>query len=76
MAADAESNYGTLYRNLGIAYWNTFEDGEKARQAFLKAVELVPNDMRVRYEFDQLRKKLNDDPKDRLESLLPSYNFV
>ena len=26
--------------------------------------------MRVRYEFDQLRKKLNDDPKDRLESLL------
>jgi len=76
MAADAESNYGTLYRNLGIAYWNTFEDGEKARQAFLKAVELVPNDMRVRYEFDQLRKKLNDDPKDRLESLLPILDHI
>nr|WP_319269238.1 DUF5107 domain-containing protein [uncultured Draconibacterium sp.] len=69
-AADANSNYGTLYRNLGIAYWNTFEDGEKARQAFLKAVELAPEDMRVRYEFDQLRKKLNDDPKERLEDLL------
>ncbi len=69
-AADANSNYGTLYRNLGIAYWNTFEDGEKARQSFLKAIELAPNDMRVRYEYDQLRKKLNDDPKDRLESLL------
>ena len=70
-AANANSNYGTLYRNLGIAYWNTFEDGEKARKAFLKAVELAPDDMRIRYEFDQLRKKLNDDPGKRLESLLP-----
>ncbi len=70
-AAAAKSKYGTLYRNLGIAYWNTFEDGEKARKAFLKAVELAPEDMRIRYEFDQLRKKLNDDPKDRLASLMP-----
>jgi len=69
-AAKANSNYGTLYRNLGIAYWNTFEDGQKAREAFLKAVELAPDDMRVRYEFDQLRKKLNDDPKERLQDLL------
>ncbi len=70
-AAAANSSYGTLYRNLGIAYWNTFEDGEKARQAFFKAVELSPNDMRIRYEYDQLRKKLNDHPKDRLVNLFP-----
>jgi tetratricopeptide (TPR) repeat protein len=70
-AADANCTYGTLYRNLGIAYWNTFGDGEKARKAFLKAVELAPQDMRIRYEYDQLRKKLNDDPKERLEGLLP-----
>lgn len=76
MAVAANSNYGTLYRNLGIAYWNTFEDGDKARQAFLKAVELAPNDMRVRYEFDQLRKKLNDDPKERLGSLLPILDQI
>jgi len=69
-AAEANCNYGTLYRNLGIAYWNTFEDGQKAREAFLKAVELAPDDMRIRYEFDQLRKKLNDDPKERLQDLL------
>lgn len=68
-AAKANCTYGTLYRNLGIAYWNTFEEGEKARTAFQKAVELAPEDMRVRYEFDQLRKKLNDDPADRLKSL-------
>lgn len=68
-AAVANCAYGTLYRNLGIGYWNTFGDGEKARHYFLKAIELSPNDMRIRYEFDQLRKKLNDSPKERLESL-------
>ncbi|KJF41717.1 DUF5107 domain-containing protein [Draconibacterium sediminis] len=71
MAADANCTYGTLYRNLGIAYWNTLEEGEKARQSFLTAVELAPEDMRIRYEYDQLRKKLNDNPKERLDSLLP-----
>ncbi len=68
-ASAANCNYGTLHRNLGIAYWNKRGDGEKARQAFMKAIELSPNDVRIRYEFDQLRKKLNDDPEKRLESL-------
>lgn len=66
----SDCKYGTLYRNIGIAYWNTFEDGEKARKAFLKAIELAPDDMRIRYEYDQLRKKLNDDPLERLASLV------
>ncbi len=71
MAVDANCKYGTLYRNLGIAYWNTNEDGKNARKAFQKAIELSPNDMRIQYEYDQLRKKLNDDPKERLAALLP-----
>ena len=32
--------------------------------------------MRIRYEFDQLRKKLNDSPKERLESLLEIKNQI
>jgi len=68
-AAQANCEYGTLYRNLGIAYWNKRGDGKKARQSFIKAIEFSPNDIRIRYEFDQLRKKLNDDPKERLASL-------
>ena len=76
LAADANCEYGTLYRNLGIAYWNTLEDSKKARKAFLKAIELSPDDMRIRYEFDQLRKKLNDSPKVRLESLLELKNQI
>ncbi|MCD6565045.1 MAG: tetratricopeptide repeat protein, partial [Bacteroidales bacterium] len=75
-AADANCEYGTLYRNLGIAYWNTYVDGKQARKAFLKAIELSPNDMRIRYEFDQLKKKLNDSPKERLASLLAIKNQI
>ncbi len=75
-AAMSNCEYGTLYRNIGIAYWNTFEDGEKARKAFLKAIELAPDDMRIRYEFDQLRKKLNDSPADRLAGLLEIKNQI
>lgn len=68
-AASAGCRYGTLYRNLGIAYWNTYGDGKKAREAFEKAVMLSPEDMRIQYEFDQLRKKLNDNPAERLAYL-------
>jgi tetratricopeptide (TPR) repeat protein len=75
-AAKANCEYGTLYRNLGIAYWNTFHDGEKARNVFLKAVEFATDDMRIHYEFDQLRKKLNDCPAERLKSLLVIKNEI
>ncbi|MFV0589942.1 MAG: DUF5107 domain-containing protein [Draconibacterium sp.] len=68
-AAENCCAYATLYRNLGIAYWNTFSDGEKARKQYLKAIELAPEDMRIQFEYDQLRKKLNDDPKQRLTDL-------
>ena len=63
------STYATLYRNLGIALWNKHGDGEKAREYYAKAVELSPNDMRIQFEYDQLRKKLNDSPTERLKNL-------
>jgi len=69
IAANANCNYGTLYRNLGIAYWNTLGESQKARQSYLKAIDLSQSDMRIQYEYDQLRKKLNDSPKERLASL-------
>jgi len=68
-AAENVCSYGTLFRNLGIAYWNTYSDAEKARSSFIKAIELSPKDMRIRFEYDQLRKKLNDSPVERLADL-------
>ncbi len=69
-AVDAGCNYATLHRNLGIAYWNALQDGDKARAYFLNAIEDSPKDMRIQFEYDQLRKKLNDDPHQRLQDLL------
>lgn len=68
-AVENGCNYATLYRNLGIALWNTHSDGDKARAYYQKAVELSPDDMRIQFEFDQLRKKLNDSPAERLKDL-------
>ncbi|TXG39540.1 DUF5107 domain-containing protein [Seonamhaeicola maritimus] len=69
VAAQNNCTNATLYRNLGIAYWNSIHDGERAREAFVKAIELAPSDMRIQYEYDQLRKKMNDSPSDRLKGL-------
>ncbi len=57
---------GTVYRNLGIAYWNIYKDGARARAAYEKALETDASDARVAYEFDQLRKKLNEPLQARL----------
>ncbi|NMH86852.1 DUF5107 domain-containing protein [Flavivirga algicola] len=76
IAAKNEMKYGTLYRNLGIAYWNTKQGGEKAREAFKKAIEFSPEDMRILFEYDQLRKKLNDKPEERLAFIKPKLASI
>ena len=60
------NSYATLDRNLGIAYWNKHRDGEQALNHYQKALSLNPNDARIIYEYDQLRKKLNHKPEERL----------
>ena len=68
-AVDASCEYATLYRNLGIAYWNIHQDGLKADEAFAHAISLNARDMRIQYEYDQLKKKMNVDPEKRLSDL-------
>jgi tetratricopeptide (TPR) repeat protein len=71
LAVESNMNYATLYRNLGIIYWNSKQDGAKARAYFEQAIVLSPEDMRILFEYDQLRKKLNDSPAERLATLKP-----
>ncbi len=63
------ANFATVHRNLGIAYWNIRRDGAKARASYEKALALDPADARLVSEFDQLRKKLNETPTERLAFL-------
>ena len=50
---------GTLYKM-----------GKKRVHTSKNAIEDSPKDMRIQYEYDQLRKKLNDSPEERLSDLL------
>ena len=68
--------FATLSRNLGIAYWNVRGDGEAARQAYLKALDLDSNDARIFAEYAQLCEKLGDSAEDRLEFLLRNIDVV
>ncbi len=68
-AREADPEFATVCRNLGIAYWNVRRDGESARKAYLQALENNPADPRVFYEYDQLRKKLDDPVAERLAAL-------
>src|SRR5580704_12461669 len=68
--------FAPLHRDLGLAYWNQNRDSNRARQAYERAVEITPSDGRIAYEYDQLRKRLNDPPSARLTSLEKNLGLV
>ena len=68
-AAELDSSLPTVWRNLGIAYFNVNHDPAKARMAFEQAMMAGADDARILYEDDQLRKRLGDDPTERLAIL-------
>ncbi|MBD1390411.1 DUF5107 domain-containing protein [Neiella sp. HB171785] len=69
-------NTATVWRNLGIAYWNVNNDAAAARQAYEKALALEPTNARIFSEYDQLREKLGDAPSARLATLLEHIELV
>lgn len=75
-AAELDPNFSTVWRNLGIAYFNVEYDPVKARKAFEKARKAGPDDARILYEEDQLRKRLGDHPAERLAILETQRELV
>lgn len=75
-AAELDPNFPTVWRNLGIAYFNVEHDAVKARKAFGQARKADPDDARILYEEDQLRKRLGDDPAERLAVLESRRDLV
>ncbi|RYE59114.1 MAG: DUF5107 domain-containing protein [Sphingobacteriales bacterium] len=68
-SADMDNTFPTVLRNLGIAYFNQRHDGKKALECYEKAFALDRKDARVLMELDQLYKRLNRSPEDRLAFL-------
>lgn len=61
-----DPDFPTVFRNLGIAYFNKLKQPEKALVLFEEALELDSSDARILMELDQLYKRLNVDPAKRL----------
>jgi len=75
-AADMDARFPTAWRNLGIAHYNVEHDEARAREAFQHARQAAPGDARILYEEDQLRKRLGDDPGERLAELEAHRDLV
>ncbi|MCU0958897.1 MAG: DUF5107 domain-containing protein [Pirellulaceae bacterium] len=65
-ACSADPDFATVWRNLGLAYYNVRRDGSRAWEAFARAFALNPDDARVLYELDQLAKRLGHPASERL----------
>ena len=54
---ELDDTFSIPFRNLGIAEFNIHRNPEAASQMYARAFGLAPNDARVLYEWDQLRKR-------------------
>lgn len=64
-----DASFPTAFRNLGIAYFNKRSDAKKALSYYETAFSLDTTDARLLMELDQLYKRLNKEPKERLAFL-------
>jgi tetratricopeptide (TPR) repeat protein len=68
--------FATVLRNLGIAYFNKFNNKEKALTYYEKAFICDATDSRVLFELDQLYKRFNKAPEKRLAFLHNYKNLI
>jgi tetratricopeptide (TPR) repeat protein len=68
--------FATTQRNLGIACFNKFNQKEKALQYFEEAFACDVTDSRVLFELDQLHKRFNKCPEERLALLNAYRNLI
>jgi tetratricopeptide (TPR) repeat protein len=66
LSSRRDNTFPTVFRNLGIAYYNKLKDVQGAVSMYERAFDLDPSDARVLMELDQLYKRLNREPKERL----------
>ncbi|KAA8481912.1 Tfp pilus assembly protein PilF [Arcticibacter tournemirensis] len=76
LSSELDPSFATVWRNLGIATFNKAGDQEAAQQCYERAFELDPSDARVLMELDQLYKRLNRTPEQRLAFLDDNLNVV
>ncbi|WP_207424364.1 DUF5107 domain-containing protein [Desertivirga brevis] len=69
LSEQRNSTFPTVHRNLAIAYFNKLNLADKALGSFEKAFALDRSDARVLMELDQLYKRINKSPQERIKLL-------
>lgn len=67
MSAQADDSFAFVHRNLALAYYNHAGEPIKALHAMERAFALMPDNIRLFLELDQLHKKLNRSFEERLQ---------
>lgn len=75
-AARLDPSFATVWRNLGIGYFNILHRPSRARLAYERAFRADPTDARVLYERDQLWKRIGVRPERRLKELMRHRRLV
>jgi tetratricopeptide (TPR) repeat protein len=68
-SSEIDPSFSITWRNLGIAYFNIHKDALRALATYEKAFAANPQDARLLYELDQLRKRLSVPAEQRLSNL-------
>ena len=75
-STSSNDTFPTVWRNLSLAYYNKFNQKEKAVQALEKAFDLDTSDARILMELDQLYKKIGKPADERLKILEDNLPLV
>ncbi len=75
-SARLDPAFPITWRNLGIAYYNVRGNSRRAAECYQAARKANPSDARLLYECDQLRKRTNVAPDDRLRDLEVNRDLV
>jgi tetratricopeptide (TPR) repeat protein len=75
-SVERNPDFATVWRNLGIAYFNVRADEAKALHAFDQAHAVDSNDGRILHERNQLWKRVGKSPEERLAELQRSSTLA
>jgi tetratricopeptide (TPR) repeat protein len=75
-SVEIDNRFSIPWRNLGIAYFNIRHNTGQALDAYQQALLQNPQDARVFYELDQLRKRIGVPPMERLAFLKNRADLV
>jgi tetratricopeptide (TPR) repeat protein len=73
---DLDDSFPTVHRNLGLAYYRTQKNKQKAIQRYEKAVALNSSDQRVFYELDVIYDAARTSPEKRLALLQKNHEAI